>query len=317
MKFVKRARTLVAMFMLGLAACTGGGLSNTVAYSPPPPLALVALIDPSSDQMPAELQQLEGVIRASAGPNEAVVVMLVAPGTRSYAVRSGDSLSAIASSNGLTLAQVESANPQLGPVAGRNWSMIHSGERVTLPDPAEPNPLLLVTRAPAGPPPPMLIRLPSEPKNPTDYQRAQYEHAVTADKATNEARIASWRAAADQALVPWQNSVATQLDSRAKASSIVVGPPNSAAVSASLGAGLTTLGGLSGKRLLLVLGGGGTAPMAFAPHSLAGITLVVANVSDSGAAAAWAAAARDAGAASVSALDPALTQLQLAQVVNS
>jgi hypothetical protein len=42
----------------------------------------------------------------------------------------------------------------------------------------------------------------------------------------------------------------------------------------------------------------------------------VANVADAAAGAAWTKASQDAGAASVTVLDPALTQLQLAQVVN-
>lgn len=317
MKFVKRARTLALALGVGIAACSGGPLSNSISYSPPPPLALVALVDPSSGQMTSELQQLSAVIRTNASPNEAVVVMMLAPGTRTYAVRSGDSLSSIAAANGLTLAEVEAANPQFGPVAGRNWSVIHGGEHVTITDRSAPNPLLLVTRAPAGPPPPMLIRLPVEPQNPTEYQRAQYEHAVTADNATNASRIAEWRASADAALVPWQNAVAAELESKAGVGSIVTSSAGGAALSASMSAGLATLAGLSGRRTLLVLGGAEHGPSTFAPRSLAGIALVVANVADPGAAAAWTAAGRDAGAASVNALDPALTQLQLAQVVNT
>src|SRR5207237_9044050 len=104
------------------------------------PLALVALVDPSSGQMPAELQQLANVIRSSASPNEAVVVMMVAPGTRTYVVHGGDSLSSIAISNGLTLRDIEAANPQFGPVAGRNWSVIHPGEHVTVPEQGAPSP---------------------------------------------------------------------------------------------------------------------------------------------------------------------------------
>ncbi|HSS61498.1 MAG TPA: LysM domain-containing protein [Candidatus Limnocylindrales bacterium] len=314
---MKRARTLVAVLTLGVGACTGGTAGGSVVYSPPPPLALVALVDPSSGQMPAQLQQLEDVIRASASPNEAVVVMMLAPGSRSYAVRPGDSLSLIASANGLTLSEVEAANPQLGPVSGRNWSLIHSGERVTLPDRSAPSPLLLVSKAPAGPPPPALVRLPQQPNNPTDYQKAQYQHAVTAGNATNAARIEAWRASARQALVPWQSQVTAQLESKAGSANSVDGPSGGQAVAASIGAGLVTLAGLSGRRMLLLLGGGGVVPAPLAPRSMAGVTVVVANVSDPAAAAAWTAAARNAGAAGVSALDPALTQLQLAQVVNS
>ena len=317
MSVVRRARTWLAAIAVAATGCSSGALSNTVAYSPPPPLALVAIIDPSSGQLPDELHQLEGVIRSSASPNEAVVVMLLAPGTRSYTVRPGESLSSIASANGLTLGQIEAANPQFGPVSGRNWSVIHSGELVTVPDRAAPSPLLLVTRAPAGPPPPMLIRLPSQPNNPTDYQRAQYQHAVAADNATNASRVAAWQTSAQQAMAPWQNQVVAQLESKAGVPGVAVGPAERPALSASIGAGLATLTGLSGHRLLLVLGGGGLGPAPLAPRSLAGISLVVANVADPEIAAAWTTAGKDAGADSVSALDPALTQLQLAQTVNT
>jgi LysM repeat protein len=316
-KFVKRARTFAVALTLGIAACSGGPLPNSVRYSPPPPLALVALVDPSSGQMAAELQQLAAVVHANASPNEAVVVMMLAPGTRTYTVRSGDSLSSIAAANGLTLSDIEAANPQFGPVAGRNWSVIHGGEHVTIADRSAPNPLLLVTRAPAGPPPPMLVRLPVEPQNPTEYQRAQYQHAVAADNATNDARIAAWRANAQAALIPWQNAVAAQIQSKEGAGNLVTSSAGEPALSASMAAGLATLSGLSGRHLLLVLGGGGGGPSTLAPRSLAGVALVVANIADPGAAAAWTAAGKDAGAASVNALDPALTQLQLAQVVNS
>src|SRR5437879_13489445 len=102
MKFVKRARTLAGVLAVSVAGCTGGALSNSQPYTPPPPLALVALVDPSSGQMPAELQQLANVIRSSASPNEAVVVMMVAPGTRTYVLRAGDRLRSRASTTDLT-----------------------------------------------------------------------------------------------------------------------------------------------------------------------------------------------------------------------
>jgi hypothetical protein len=87
-------------------------------------------------------------------------------------------------------------------------------------------------------------------------------------------------------------------------------------LSASLTAGLTTLQGLDGRRLLLVLGGGELGPGPFLPGSVKDVNLVIANLADHRAAAAWTAAGSQAGAASVKALDPALTRLQLAQVVN-
>lgn len=317
MKFVKRARTFVVALVVGVAACSGGPLSNSVPYSPPPPLAMVVLVDPSTGQMAPELQQLAGVIQANASPREALVVMMLSPGSRTYTVRPGDSLSSIAATNGLTLPEIEGANPQFGPVAGRNWSVIHSGELVTIADRSAPNPLLLVTRAPAGPTPPMLIRLPAAPQNPTEYQRAQYQHAVAADTATNDARIAAWRANANAALLPWQNAVAAQLESRDGTDGVVTSSTAARALSASISAGLATLAGLSGRHLLLVLGDAGMGPSTLAPRSFAGVALVIANIADPGVAAAWTTAGEEAGAVSVNALDPALTQLQLAQVVNS
>ena len=92
--------------------------------------------------------------------------------------------------------------------------------------------------------------------------------------------------------------------------------PNQQIMAASLVAGLTTLSGLQGRRLLLLLGGGESGPGMLAPRSFADVNLVIANLADSKTAAAWTSAGTNAGAASVSALDPALTKLQLAQVVN-
>src|SRR5438270_10511403 len=176
MRFVRRARTFVAILAAGLTACSGGGaLASTVQYQPPAPLALVVLVDPSSGHMADQLRQLEDVIRASASPGESVVVMMLQTGfSRQYVVRPGDSLSSIAIANGLPLATVEAVNPQFGPISGRNWSVIHPGERVTLPDGAAQDPLLLATRAPVGPAPPQLMRIPQDPKTPTDFQRAEY-----------------------------------------------------------------------------------------------------------------------------------------------
>jgi LysM repeat protein len=231
-----------------------------------------------------------------------------------YVVRKNDSLSAIAAANGFTLGELEAANPQFGPLSGRSWGLIYQGERVTLPEKGALDPLALVSRAPAGPPLPELLRLPQPPDNPTDFQKAQYEHAVAAGKATNDARIAAWRAEADKAVQPWQASVAGDLDTK-------VGPgaavrPAGSALSGTIAQAATTLQGLHGRRTLLILGGADGGPAAIAPRSLEGINVVIANIADPAAGAAWTKAAKDAGAASVSVLDPALTQLQLAQVVN-
>jgi hypothetical protein len=292
-------------------------LGNTEAYKPPPPLALVAILDPSSSRLADQFRQLEDVIRADATPGEAVVVMFMQPSFgQTYTVRPGDSLSSIAAAHGMTLTSLEAANPQLGPLSGRNWKLIHPGERVIVPDGASGDALVLASKAPSGPPPPQLVRLPQRPSNPTDYQRAQYERAVASDDATNESRIAAWRAAAAAAVQPWQQDVVGQLEKKAGAAVVGSRTPDGPMVAASLVAGLTTLQGLSGRRLLLVMGGADSGPGALAPRSLADVNLVVANLEDPKTAAAWKSAAAGAGAASVNALDPALTRLQLAQLVN-
>jgi LysM repeat protein len=311
-------KRLLAVLVIGLTACSAGGrLSDSVTYEPPPPLALVAIVDPSSDGMASQLRQLGGVIQAGANPGEALVVMLLqARSSRIYLVRKDDSLSAIAAANGFTLAELEAANPQFGPLSGRSWGLIYQGEKVTLPDRGAPDPLALVTRAPAGPSLPQLVRLPQPPDNPTDFQKAQYERTVAADKATNDSRIAAWRAEADRSVQPWQAKVAGDLDTKVGARPVAVAAAPSAALIATVAQAVTTLQGLHGRRTLLILGGGDGGPAAMAPRSLEGINVVVANVADPTIAATWTKTAKDAGAASVSVLDPALTQLQLAQIVN-
>lgn len=310
-------RAAVAALALALAACGPGPLSSSNRYQPPPSLSMVVIVDPTPGRMAGELQQLEGVVRANATPGEAVVVMLIEPSFgQTYVVRPGDSLASIAASHGLSLAALESANPQLGPVSGRDWKLIHPQEEVMLPDGAAQNGVLLVTRAPAGPPPPELVRLPHLPANPTDYQKAEYQRTLASDNATNNARIGQWKADAAASLQPWQEQVVAQLGRVAGLPASDPPTPNLAMVSASVSAGLMTLHGLSGRRLLVLLGGAENGPGGLAPNSLAQVGLVIANLSDAQAAAAWNAAATSAGAASVSSLDPALTQLQLAQVIN-
>lgn len=278
---------------------------------------MVAIVDPSPDRMADELHQLEAVVRSDATPGEAIVVMVIEPSFgETYVVHPGDSLSSIAAAHNLTLAALEAANPQLGPLSGRDWKLIHPDERVTLPNGAVAGAVLLVTRAPAGPTPPDLVRLPRLPANPTDYQKAVYQRTLASDTATNNTRIAQWRSEAAASLQPWQAQVAAQLDRAAGTPPDNPPAPSSAMLSASVAAGATTLHGLAGRRLLVLMGGGDFGPGRIAPNSMAEINLVVANLSDANTAAAWSTAAAGAGAVSVSALNPALTQLQLAQVIN-
>src|SRR5256885_5074967 len=134
---------LIGLLAISSAACGQGGLSNSQVYSPPPALALVALVDPSSGRLADELHQLQDVIRTTATPGEAVVVMILQPSYgQAYIVRPGDSLSKIASGHNLTLAALEPANPQLGPLSGPNWKLIHPSEQVMIPDGAAADALL-------------------------------------------------------------------------------------------------------------------------------------------------------------------------------
>src|ERR1051325_11258380 len=55
-------------------ACSPVARADEETYQPPPALALVVVVDPSSGKVPAQLRQLEDVITAGATPNEAVVV---------------------------------------------------------------------------------------------------------------------------------------------------------------------------------------------------------------------------------------------------
>jgi len=316
--FARLVAAATAAAALTTAACGPGRLDAAERYRPPAPLALVVLVDPAPAKLARELQQVEELVGAGATPGESVVVMMLAPSFgQSYTVLRGDNLSSIAAAHGITLAELESANPQLGPLSGRNWKLIHPSEQVMIPDGDAGAALLLVSKAPAGPTPPELVRLPVLPANPTQYQRAQYNRALNADTATNVARIAAWRTQADAALAPWRENVVAQLAGKAGIAPQSPRAPDGPMLTASMTAGLTTLQGLGGRRLLLLLGGGEIGPATLAPRSLAGVNLVIANVSDPNAAAAWKSAGTSAGAASVSALDPALTQLQLAQVVNA
>src|SRR5207244_2342703 len=209
---------------------------------------------------------------------------------------------------------LEGANPQLGPVVGRNWNRIYPGDRVTIPShqAAALSGSLVVTRAPRGPAPPALVPLPRRPENATSFQDAQYRHLLASVRSTNRGRVAAWQEAVASKLRPWQ----AQLSARLRA---IAGSPEAASLaenlgtpdlSASIQAAATTLDGLPGRRVLLLLDGGqGRPPSAAMPKgSLAGVHVVVANLADAATAAAWTSWARADGA-SATALDPALTQL--------
>ncbi|HYW23850.1 MAG TPA: LysM domain-containing protein [Terriglobales bacterium] len=290
-------------------------------FAPPPPLALVAIVDPTPDQAVAELRQLASVIQAGATPSQALVVSLIATAAAplTYVVRAGDSLSAIAAAEGVPLATLLGANPQLGPLANRDWNRVYPGDRVTVPTGGGGSParLAIVTRAPAGPAAPSLVAAPTRPTNATTFQDAQYRRALADATETNGQRVAAWRAEAARDVAPWQAQVLKQLDDLARG--IAAAPADTVDgedVIASVQAAANTLAGLPGRRVLLVLAGGrvGGAGAPLPGASLARIHLVVANLPPS-AGTSFTAAAAAAGAA-VTPLDPALTELQLPAAVN-
>jgi len=291
-------------------------------FQPPPPLALVAIVDSSPAEGAGELRQLASVIQAGVTPSQALVVSLLAaaPAAHTYVVRTGDSLSAIAGAQGVSLAALQGANPQLGPLANRDWNRVYPGDRITIPaaEGATPARNAIVTRAPAGPPAPALVAAPARPENATSFQDAQYQRALAAASDTNRLRVAAWRSEAARELAPWQAQVIRQLDALASGMDAAGSPDavDGRAVTASVQAAANTLQGLPGRRVLLMLAGdrvgyaGAPAPDA----SLARIHLVVANLPAS-AGTSFTAAAASAGA-TVTSLDAALTELELPAAVN-
>ncbi len=167
-----------------------------------------------------------------------------------------------------------------------------------------------------GPPPPPLVRFPDPPADATSFQTAQHRRALEAAQSTNRARLAAWRSVAARLVAPWQQHVVAQLRSIAGslAGSDAGGPTD---VATSLVAAATTLAGLPGRRVLLVLDAAEDgSPVATLPAgSLAGVDLVVANLPDATATAAWTRVVAGAGAP-VTMLDAVLAELRLPSVVN-
>src|SRR5437879_2999037 len=119
---VHRGLLLVALVLTACGAIGPGG-TEPQTFVPPPPLSLVAIVDPSANQIAGECQQLAEVVRAGATPSETLVLNPVSSAPlATYVVRKGDTLNSIARSQGLSLATLEAANPQLGPVAHRDWN---------------------------------------------------------------------------------------------------------------------------------------------------------------------------------------------------
>jgi hypothetical protein len=309
--------------VLAAAGCGAAPAAPAAApagtFRPPPPLALVAIVDSSSGAAADQLRQLAAVIQAGVTPSQTLVVTLLAgtPVDTTYVVRGGDSLVSIAAAHGVSLASLQGANPQLGPLANRSWNRVYPGDRVTIPSTVAGYPArnAVVTRAPAGPPPPALVRRPDRPANATTFQDAQYRRALAAADSANRERAAAWRAEAERQVGPWQRQVVARLQELSgNLDGLAQAGGRDGDVAAAIQAGANTLAGLPGRRVLLLLAGGrlGATAAALVP-SLAGIRLVVANLAAS-AGPAFAAAA--AGGAAVTALDPALTELELPAAVN-
>ena len=133
----------LALMLVGCGA-VGPPAANSGTYQPPPRLSLVAIVDPSGDQVATELGELTQVVEASVTPSETLVVSTPSRGAlaTTYLVRKGDSLDSIAGAQGVSLGVLEDANPQLGPIAGRDWNRIYPGDGVTIPDrqPGTPTP---------------------------------------------------------------------------------------------------------------------------------------------------------------------------------
>jgi LysM repeat protein len=311
-------------FVLGGCGSIGPPAAGSETFAPPPPLSVVVIIDPSPDRVAAECQQLEAVLQARVTASETLVLSPIStnPLATRYVVRRGDSLDSIAADQGVSLAALEAANPQLGPVAGRDWNRIYPRDQVTIPggQPAGLPANLIVTRAPRGPAPPILVRQPQRPSKATSFQEAQYSRELAAARSVNRDRVSAWNARVASELHPWLAQVAAQLHGIASRPDVAgfTGSPGRPDLSASVQVATTTLEGLPGRRVLLVLGSaqGGPPTTAMRGGSLAGVRLVVANLADVTAAAAWRGWAGQAGASAATTLDPALTQLQLASAVN-
>ncbi len=316
------ALSVIATCAFVLAGCGPAALGAPgEIYRPPPPLVFVVIVDPSAGPVAVELSQVEALVEAEVTPSEIVVVSRLsgASAQATYVVSAGDNLSSIAAAHGVSLAVLEAANPQLGPLGGRDWNRVYPGDLVTIPGAGGATAgNVLVTRAPTGPAPPALVRIPQRPSNATSFQDAQYRRALASAELVNRERVAAWLAKASRDMASWQAWLVARL--RATAGDLQAAGLTTTGgrdLPASMEAAANTLKGLDGRRVLLILGGGQGGPPRGAVNTstLRGIHLVVANITDPLAAAAWRAAGASWGS-TVTTLDPAQTELELSQVVN-
>lgn len=324
-------RTCLLAVALIACACQGDGLFGPPAQAAINGAAQRRYVPPTRTVYETALDQVEGarqladVLRAGALPSEAVIGVGVArmaqggPGVSIHMVQRGETLTGIASALGVTLAALEAANPALGPAGGRDWNLIHPGERLSIPGSSAIQFTTFVNaRLPAGPPAPRLVVPPTCSSDETSYVQQQCTTQANKDAQVNTGRIAAWSAAANAQVGP---VLAAVLRTLADVAAQVA--PNQAPVAAGRGQAFTdaveiaaiNLGQLPGPRVLLLAALDDSEP-ALQQGELDGIDLVVTGPSTPAAQAWWTSAARGAGARSVRVLDPVLTQQALPGIVN-
>jgi LysM repeat protein len=322
--------TAIAAALLA-SACQGDG-----PFEPPRTAASGlpqrAYVPPTRSIYEATLDEVEGarqlgdVVRDRVFPSEAVIAVGVArnaqggPGVSIQMVQEGDSLTRIAAAHGVTLADLESANQALGPAGGRDWNLIHPGERVSVPgSPTVQLRTFTNSRLPGGPPPPPLIVSPSCSDGDTSYVQKRCHDQATSDARTNAERVRAWSATAAARVGPARADLLRQL--RDIASQVA---PNDEPVAAGRGQAFsdaveiaaTNLAQLPAPRVLLLAAIDDGERPALQKGELDGINAVVTGPSTPAARTWWEAAGMGAGARSVHVLDATLTQQLLAQTVN-
>jgi hypothetical protein len=186
-------------------------------------------------------------------------------------------------------------------------------------DPTAPDQDVVADRAPSGPAPPVLVKLPRAPgSGATPYLVAQYQHRLAAMQTINRGKETSWRHTLMEVATGWRQREAARLRTLEASSDLreedLVGEDYD--IAGALAHAATVLAGLPGERVLVLLGGAGSGPPQAGIGRLTGIQLVIANLADGPAADEWRAAATGAGVAGVFTLDSTLTDLKLAQTVN-
>jgi LysM repeat protein len=324
-------KCLVAVALV-VCACQGDGLFGPPAsavingttqrrYQPPTRTVYETTLDQAEGA-----SQLADVLRAGALPSEAVVGVGVArmaqggPGVTIHMVKQGETLTSVAAAHGVTLAALEAANPAFGPASGRDWNLIHPGERLSIPGSSAIQFTPFVnSRLPAGPPPPLLRVPPTCSGDDTSYVYQQCTTRAKQDDDVNSGRIATWSAAANAQLGPALAAVLRTLDdlsAQVAPSQDPVAAGRSQAFAQAVEIAAINLAQLPSPRVLLLAALDDSQP-ALQQGELDGIDLVVTGPSTPAALEWWTSAARGAGARSVHVLDPILTHQALPGIVNA